>query len=137
MVFYFSLFASAAICLIAPLFIRIVYGEDYLPAVGSLRIVVWFVAFSYLGVARNVWVVCEKKQKYLKYLYLGSAVSNVILNLVLIPVLGEKGAALASLLTQISTVFVFPSFIKEMRPNVKMMAEAILLKDVLPEKKKK
>lgn len=130
LVFYFSLFASVVICLIAPLFIKIVYGEDYLPAVSSLRIVVWFVAFSYLGVARNVWVVCEKKQRYLKYLYLGSAVSNIILNVIMIPILGEKGAAIASLLTQISTVFVFPCFIKEMRPNVKMMTEAVLLKGV-------
>ncbi len=134
LVCYFSLFASAVICFIAPLFIRIVYGEDYLPAVGSLRIVVWFVAFSYLGVARNVWVVCEKKQKYLKYLYFGSAVSNVILNIIMIPIWGEKGAAIASLLTQISTVFVFPCFIKEMRPNVKMMTEAVLLKGVFQKK---
>lgn len=134
-VFYTSVLASIAICIIAPLFISILYGEEYLPAVDSLRIVVWYVAFSYLGVARNVWIVCEKKQKYLKYLYFGSAMSNVVLNFLLIPKFGASGAAFASLFTQISTVFVFPLFIKELHPNVRLMAEAIILKDVLPKRK--
>ena len=134
-VFYVCIAAAAFICIIGPLFIRIVYGEEYLPAVGPLRVVVWYVSFSYLGVARDAWIVCEKKQKYLKFLYLGAAVLNVIVNLALIPVLGTIGAAIASLLTQFSTVFIFPLFFKELRPNVKLMVEAIMLKGVLPSKK--
>ena len=136
-VFYTSVIASAGISIIAPVFIELVYGSQYLPAVGPLRIVVWFVAFSYLGVARNVWVVCEKKQRYLKYLYCGSAVCNVILNALLIPLIGVNGAAIASLFTQISTIFVFPLFIKDFHPNTRMMIEAILLKGVFPQKKEK
>ena len=65
-VFYTSLFMSAAICLLARPFIEILYGASYLPAVQPLRIVVWYTAFSYLGVARNAWMVCENRQKYLK-----------------------------------------------------------------------
>ncbi|MBQ7345283.1 MAG: flippase [Oscillospiraceae bacterium] len=129
-VFYMSVVASVVIFLIAPYFIKIVYGEQYLPAVAPLRIVVWFVAFSYLGVARDAWIVCERKQKYLKYLYLGSAVLNIILNFLLIPVIGACGAAVASLITQISTIFIFPAMIKDLRPNVKIMLDAIKLKGV-------
>ena len=84
-VFYVSLFVSAMICLVAKPFILILYGENYLPAVGPLRIVVWYTAFSYLGVARNAWMVCENRQKYLKYLYVSAAALNVVLNLALIP----------------------------------------------------
>ena len=128
LVFYISLIASLGITLIAPLFVSILYGAEYLPAVAPLRIVVWYVAFSYLGVARDAWVVCERKQKYLKYLYAGSAFLNVLLNFLLIPVIGACGASLASLITQISTIFVFPAMIKDMRPNIKLMWEAIILK---------
>lgn len=130
LIFYGSLIASSIIAIIAPLFIRIVYGEDYLPAVQPLRVVVWYVAFSYLGVARDIWIVCERKQKYLKYIYIGSAGLNVGLNLLLIPAMGASGAALATLITQISTVFVFPLFIRDFRPNVRLMWEAIKLKGV-------
>lgn len=136
LVFYISIFASFIICLIAPLFVKVIYGEEFLPAVKPLRIVVWYVAFSYLGVARNAWIVCEKKQKYLKYIYLSSALINVVLNFVLIPYLGTSGAALASLLTQIATIFGVPAIIRPLRPNTKMILDAILLRDVIPAKSK-
>lgn len=129
-IFYLSFLASLFIVIIAPLFISIVYGKDYLPAVTPLRIVVWYVAFSYLGVARDIWIVCERKQKKLKYLYVGSAVLNVLLNLLMIPTLGVNGAALSTLITQFSTIFLFPLIIKDYRPNVRLMLEAIKLKGV-------
>ncbi len=130
-IFYVSFLASACIGVIAPLFVTIVYGKAYLPAVTPLRIVVWYVAFSYLGVARDIWIVCEKKQKYLKYLYFGSAALNVLLNYLMIPLLGASGAAIATVITQISTVFIFPLFIKDFRPNIRLMLDAIKLKGIL------
>ena len=53
---------------------------------------------------------------------------NVILNACLIPAWGEIGAAAASLITQVSTIFVFPVMIKELRPNVKLMLEGIVFR---------
>ncbi len=127
-VFYFSLFASLGITIIAPYFVSIAYGEQYLSTVPSLRIVVWYVAFSYLGVARDIWIVCERKQKYLKYIYFGSAVLNIILNLSMIPIFKVNGAAIATLITQLSTIFIFPLFIKDYRPNLNLMIDAIKMK---------
>ena len=44
--------------------------------------------------------------------------------------MGAVGAALASLITQISTSVVLPMFFREMRPNAKLMIEAICFRDV-------
>lgn len=129
-VFYGSVIMSGLICIMAPLLINELYGMAFSGAVLPLRIVCWYTAFSYLGVARNIWMVCEKKQSYLMYLYLASALVNVMLNLYLIPICGEAGAAIASLVTQAATTMVFPSLIKELRPNCKLMIEAILLREV-------
>ena len=133
-VFYTSLFMSAAICLLARPFIEILYGASYLPAVQPLRIVVWYTAFSYLGVARNAWMVCENRQKYLKYLYMGAAAINVVLNLLFIPPWGASGAAAASLITQIATIVLLPAVIRPLRANTKLMLDAVLLRGVLPKK---
>ena len=133
-VFYTSLFMSAAICLLARPFIEILYGASYLPAVQPLRIVVWYTAFSYLGVARNAWMVCENRQKYLKYLYMGAAAINVVRNLLFIPPWGASGAAAASLLTQIATTVLLPAVIRPLRANTKLMLDAVLLRGVLPKK---
>lgn len=133
-VFYTSLLVSALICAVASPFITIIYGDAYLPAVGPLRIVVWYTAFSYLGVARNAWMVCENRQKYLKYLYISAAALNIVLNLALIPPWGASGAAAASLVTQISTTVILPAVIKPLRPNCRLMLDAVLLRGVMPEK---
>ena len=129
-VFYTSISVSVGFLLLGQLVVRILYGAEYLPAVIPLKIVTWYTAFSYLGVARNAWIVCENKQKYLKYMYFSAAIINVILNLILIPIWGTSGAALASLITQICTSIVLPFFIKDMRRNSILMLQAIILKDV-------
>ncbi len=124
-VFYLSTFVAIIFTIIATPLIGIIYGADYLPAVGPLRVVTWYTAFAYLGVARNAWIVSMHAQKYLKYIYASAAVSNVILNLILIPPMGATGAAIASLAAQIITIMVAPFFIKEMRENSILMIKAI------------
>lgn len=129
-VFYVSVGVSLFISIFARPIVYILYGEAYLPTVMPLRIITWYTAFSYLGVARNAWIVSYNCQNYLKYLYVGAAVTNVLLNAIFIPMWGAAGAAFASLITQLSTILIFPMFIKSLRPNVKLMIDAIYLRDV-------
>lgn len=129
-VIYVSVFVAILFVLFGKYAIVLLYGEAYAPAVQPLRIITWYTIFSYLGVARNAWIVCKDNQKYLKYMYVGAAIMNVLLNLCFIPIWGASGAAFASLLTQILTSLVLPCFIRDMRPNVKLMLEAFLLKGV-------
>lgn len=135
-VFYISCFVSIGFFFLGEWGIKLLYGADYTPAGSPLKIITWYTAFSYLGVARNAWIVSEGKQRYLKYMYLGAAIINVILNCLFIPLMGAAGAALASLITQIFTSIILPSFFKEMRLNAKLMLEAILLKDVFKKESK-
>lgn len=127
-VFYISIFVSVLFTVFSKFIICILYGKAYLPSSAPLRIITWYVAFSYLGVARNAWIVCENKQRYLKYIYLSSAIVNVVLNYFLIPEWGASGAAIASLITQVLTILVAPIFIKELKHNTKLIVDAIRLK---------
>lgn len=134
LIFYITVFVSVCFLIFGDLAIKILYGEAYAPAGMPLKIVTWYTAFSYFGVARSAWMVCYKKQKYLKYMYIFAALINVAMNWLLIPVMGASGAALASLITQIFTSMVLPSFIKDLRPNARLMFDAILLRDVFPKR---
>lgn len=129
-VFYVSMGVAVLFNIFAKPIIWILYGKEFLPAVNPLRIVSWYTAFSYLGVARNAWIVSENKQNHLIKIYAAAAASNVVLNALLIPRWGANGAALASLLAQILTGFVLPFFIKDLRPNAKLMLDSILLKNI-------
>lgn len=129
-VIYISIFVAVGFMLFGEVIIKILYGETYIPASMPLKIVCWYTVFSYLGMARNAWIVSTNNQKYLKYICGGAAVANVLLNLLLIPVWGASGAALASLVTQISTIVFIPLLIPNMRPNVKLMLEALMLQKI-------
>ena len=133
-VFYVSIGVSIILTIFGRFAILLLYGKEYLPSSGALSVVTWYTAFSYLGVARNAWLVCENKQKYLKYTYAAAAIMNVILNSLMIPLWGAMGAGLASLITQMFTSIGLPAMIPDMRPNVKLMLQAIALKDWRPKK---
>lgn len=62
-VFYTSAGVSILYTMFAKYIILILYGEAYLPAITPMRIVTWYIAFSYLGDARNVWVISYDCQK--------------------------------------------------------------------------
>ncbi len=129
-VFYISVFVSVMFLIFGDFCIWLLYGEEYLPAATPLKIITWYTAFSYFGVARDAWMVCNEKQKYLKYMYIFAAVMNVALNSIFIPLWGASGAALVSLITQIFTSIILPYCIKDIRPNAKLMLEAIMLRGV-------
>lgn len=135
-VFWISTAVSIIFVVLGDFIIGIMYGEAYLPAAQPLKVVTWYTAFSHLGVARNAWIVCNNKQKHLKYIYIPAAISNVVLNAIFIPLWGIIGAALASLTAQIITTMVVPFCIKDLRENAIMMLDVMILKDVFTKKKK-
>ena len=124
-VIYASLAQSVVMSIGASIIIRILYGDSYAPAAGALRIVVWYTTFSYLGAARNIWILAEGQQKHLLLVNILGALANVVMNFWLIPLLGINGAALASLITQFFTNVITGFIIKALRPNNKLMVKAV------------
>lgn len=121
---------AIGISLLGKQLIRLLFGEAYLGALGSLRIAVWYTAFSFLGSAKSIWLICEGKNRYVLLFAVAGAVSNVVLNALMIPSGGIEGAAVATLLTQFLTHMVFPAFLPETRRFAKWTAEALVLKNV-------
>lgn len=110
-----------AYCIFVTIFakkiILLLYGEKYLPAVSSLSLIVWYTSFSYFGGINNIYMVAEKKTKWVQITTLIGALLNIGLNAVMIPVLNAYGAALASLITQVVTNFILLYLIKPLRKN--------------------
>ena len=129
-VFYISTLVSLFFLPAGDLVVQILYGSQYSASAPVLKVITWYTAFSFLGVARNAWIVCENKQKYLKYIYLSAVLLNIALNAIMIPIWGPTGAAIASLLTQISTSIILPFFVKALRPNAIMIVQGICLKGI-------
>lgn len=124
-VIYLSLLQSLVMTFFAGLIIKIIYGASYLAAVPALQVVVWYSTFSYLGSVRNIWILAENKQKYLWVINLTGALFNIILNLLLIPIMGIIGAALASLCTQFFTNVIIGFIIRPIMHNNFIMFKSL------------
>ena len=125
---WLGLVVSLIISLLAPFIMKFVYGETYLPAAGALAIAIWYTTFSVLGVARGNWLVCEEKNQYAKWFVLFGAITNIVLNFILIPVMGINGAAVATLVTQLVVCYVGPAVFKDTRENAVQMLKAFVFK---------
>lgn len=118
---YLALAQSVVFTVFAKQIILILYGAEYLAAVPALQILSWQVAFSYMGPVRNIWILAEEKHNRLWVINLWGAVTNIALNLGLIPLWGACGAAAASVMTQIATNFLLGFILKDMRPNNRLL----------------
>lgn len=124
-IIYLSFAQCICMVILARLVVFILYGAAYFPAVSVLRIVVWYTIFSYIGSVRNIWLLAEGKQKSLVKINCIGAFTNVVLNLVLIPILDIEGAALASFITQFFTNVVTGYIFKELRENNEIMLQGL------------
>lgn len=124
-VFYMSLIQCVAMTVLAKPIVYILYGKEYLSSANVLRLVVWYVTYSYFGTVRNIWILAEKQQKLLWRINLAGAILNVILNLLLIPVWGMYGAAFASVITQFFTNFILGFIMKPLRECNRLMLKGM------------
>jgi O-antigen/teichoic acid export membrane protein len=120
-VIWLSVVQSIGFTLLAKPIVWILYGDAYLNAVPVLRIQVWNIAFSYMGAVRNIWILGEGKYPLLWRINLTGAVTNVVLNAVLIPLWGACGAAVAAVLTQMITNFVLGFLMGGIRRNNRLI----------------
>ena len=122
---YMALAQCVGFTIFAKLIVHILYGEAYIAAVPVLRILVWYLSFSVMGVIRNIWILAEGKQSVIWKINLAGALLNVAINFVLIPLWGACGAAVASLGTQMFTNFVLGFLMKDLRGNNRLLLKGL------------
>ncbi len=136
---YMTAMQSVCFTILAKPIVLILYGKDYLPAVPVLQIIVWQLAFSYMGTVRNVWILGEEKHDCLWLINVCGVAANILLNAIMIPLWGACGAALASVVTQFVTNFVVGFFMKSIRRNNILLLRGLnpkYIMELLPARKR-
>ena len=105
--------------------IDILYGTAYLQASRVLMVMAWAGLFATLGTARSIWLINENLQKYTIIYTLTGAITNVVLNYLLIPSLGALGAAITTLISQIVADLLTLMAFKKTRKSSIMILKAI------------
>lgn len=102
------------------------YGEAYRDAGQVLMIHIWTGVFVFLGVAFNRYLIVENLNNKALYRTLLGAVSNILINIILIPRYGIYGAALATLLAQFIANYVYDIFDRTLYAQLKIKTFAII-----------
>ena len=125
---WLSVLAALLTGLLGEFIITKLYGSEFQGAVAPFKIIIWSELFSVLGTARGIWILCEKKNKYVKhYLFIG-ALFCIIANLIFVPRYGIMAASVIALLTQFTTSIIAPLFFKATREHTKIILDSFLLK---------
>ncbi len=109
--------------------VNLLYGGQYNQAGNVLMIHIWAGVLVFFGVVRHKWILNENLQKYEIYLDIIGAISNIVLNVVLIKYLhmGINGAAWATLLSYFTGSIVVSLFLNKFYISLKMYILSFLL----------
>lgn len=129
-----ALLIGSGIALSSHWIIHILYSYAFNAAAPVLAVHVWASVFVFLGVAQAPWDFSENLLKLGFYRTLAGAVSNVLINLVLIPRYSAMGAAVATVVSYaISSVFA-NALNRPTRRIFVMQMRSFLLLDLWPKK---
>ena len=119
---------SLSICLVFALFskfwLHLLYGPAYSTGASVLAIHTWAAVFVFLGVASSQILVAHNLLKISFYRTAIGAGVNIVLNFLLIPLYGIKGAALATLISYAIATFGI-AFFKDSRAEVSQILKAV------------
>ena len=100
--------------------IVILYGNDFEASATVLRIYIWAGVFTFLGVASFKWLVTENLQHYSFYVLAIGAIINIGSNLLLVPIYGINGAAVATFISYGIGSYAGLAFFKKSRQAFRM-----------------
>jgi PST family polysaccharide transporter len=110
-----SVFIALPMTFLAKPIINILFGEAYFEAATVLSIHIWTSIFVFLSIASGKWFLAKNLQLISLYRFLVGAITNVILNALLIPSYGAVGSAVALFLSTFAYAYLFDLFHKETR----------------------
>ena len=105
--------------------INLLYGSQYNQAGSVLMIHIWAGVFVFLSVANDKWFYIENKSSILTIKVIIGAISNIVLNIILIPLFGIKGAAIATIISYAISVLLSDLFFKSMNQLFWMKIKAL------------
>lgn len=107
--------------------IKLFFGEAYLSSYGILCIQMVGLYFLCLGVLRSSFLSIVSGQKILMLSTAFAALFNIVANYFLIPAMGTKGAALATVITQFISLVLINAFFSQTKRFWHMQIQAVFM----------
>jgi O-antigen/teichoic acid export membrane protein len=127
---YSLLFYSAiGICIImyfiSPILINTLYGQAYTASVGILRLYIWSIVGFFMITVLNQFLLAKSKFKTILSISIIGMLLSLILNYILIPIYGIKGAAMTNIVAY-TLPFIIVLSLKDLKNQRTAFVNAII-----------
>ena len=109
----------------APLVVHLLFGTAYHDSVAILRVHIWALMFVSLGTVYSRWLVAEGLAVFSMVTTILGAVTNVALNIALIPSFEGLGAAWATVIAQAIAAYLSTLLFRPLRPMFIRLTKAL------------
>ena len=124
-IFKLSLILMIFVFLSSDFLIPFIFSDIYIDSVATTKILSFSIIFVFFGVTNEHWYVSNNLQKYYAiYVFLG-ALTNALLNYILISKFGIEGAAYATIITYFLIIFIFDYLNKKTRNLLKIKFKSL------------
>lgn len=127
LVAWIALAIAIPMTFLSGILMRTLLGEEYAQAGRILALHIWAGPFVFLGVARSQWLIAEDLSQFSFATTSLGAVTNILLNFLLIPIYGGNGAALATVISYAVASHIACIFYPPMYDNTWMLTKALFI----------
>lgn len=93
--------------ILADQIVLLFFGDAFEPSILALRLLIWFLPFSYVNSVTHYVLIALNQQRYLTFAFLGGVFFNVVANILVIPTYGLAGASVVTVLSEIALLIPF------------------------------
>ncbi|HNW37183.1 MAG TPA: polysaccharide biosynthesis C-terminal domain-containing protein, partial [Candidatus Ozemobacteraceae bacterium] len=125
---WLSITIAIVVQMIGKPFIVFLFGQSYAQASAVLVLHIWAGLFVSIGVVNSQWFLSRNQQGTGALFTVAGAVTNIILNFVLIPPFGIIGAAAATTISYAGAAFLFPMIHPRTRELFFLISRSFILR---------
>ena len=118
--FLTSIFLILILYYFSPWLVSALYGPSYIESIIIIQIYMWALCPVFINALNTQWFICHNFTKTILLLTLMSCLINILLNWMMIPLIGLKGSAIATVLSQIIPLIALLAF-DHGRENLKIL----------------
>lgn len=96
---WIAIVIATIVVLVSDYFVPLLFGVEYVESAAILNVHVWAATFIFMRAVFSKWLLVEGLVKFSLFTHGIAAVINVTMNLILIPIYGGLGAAIATLVS--------------------------------------
>ena len=126
--FWLSALVAMLVSIFGEAIVYYTFGQEYLSGVSVLSIVMWSTLFASIGSISARYLTVENMEKKIAFRTIAGLFLNVILNLLMIPLYGVEGAAMATLITIFAVNYLINYMDKDLKQLVSICNAAITMR---------